>query len=102
LLAGKKARKLRLESIDATPAGCEIPRMAEGQGSAGNVIAALASVFIPGLGQLIQGRVLPAVLMFVVCAVGYSLWWLLFIPLVIAALVHLWSIIDAALWQPGR
>jgi hypothetical protein len=40
--------------------------------------------------------------MFVVCAVGYSLWWLLFIPLVIAALVHLWSIIDAALWQSGR
>ncbi len=29
--------------------------MSTGQGSAGNVIAALASFFIPGLGQLIQG-----------------------------------------------
>jgi hypothetical protein len=27
-----------------------------GQGSTGNVIAALASFFIPGLGQLLQGR----------------------------------------------
>lgn len=27
-----------------------------GQGSAGNVLAALASFFIPGLGQLLQGR----------------------------------------------
>ncbi len=27
-----------------------------GQGSGGNVLAALASFFIPGLGQLLQGR----------------------------------------------
>ncbi|MEY3023309.1 MAG: hypothetical protein RJA16_135, partial [Planctomycetota bacterium] len=39
--------------------------MAAGQGSAGNVIAALASFFIPGLGQLVQGRFLIAVIMFV-------------------------------------
>ena len=32
--------------------------MTTGQGSAGNVIAALCSVFIPGLGQLVQGRLL--------------------------------------------
>lgn len=31
------------------------------QGSAGNVIAALCSLFFPGLGQLIQGRVLSAI-----------------------------------------
>jgi TM2 domain-containing membrane protein YozV len=31
-----------------------------GQGSAGNVIAALCSLFFPGLGQLIQGRILWA------------------------------------------
>ena len=31
-----------------------------GQGSTGNVIAALASFFIPGLGQLMQGRLLKA------------------------------------------
>jgi hypothetical protein len=27
-----------------------------GQGSGGNVLAALCSLFIPGLGQLLQGR----------------------------------------------
>ncbi|MFQ6372014.1 hypothetical protein [Shewanella sp. YIC-542] len=65
------------------------------QGSAGNVIAALASVFFPGLGQLIQGRVLAALLFFVIVVVGYALWWLI-IPPVIGAIVHLWCIIDAA------
>ena len=47
--------------------------MAE-QGSGGNVIAALCSFFIPGLGQLVQGRLLPAILFFVMCGVGYFLW----------------------------
>ncbi|MDD5199452.1 MAG: hypothetical protein PHC88_06575 [Terrimicrobiaceae bacterium] len=75
--------------------------MAEGRGSAGNVIAALASFFIPGLGQLIQGRILPALLFFGIPVVGYALWFLLFIPAVIAALVHLWAIIDAAIWKPA-
>ena len=65
-----------------------------GQGSAGNVIAALASFFIPGLGQLIQGRLLRAVLFFVAAAV---LWVFL-----LGWIMHLWSIIDAALWKPGR
>ena len=74
--------------------------MAEGQGSAGNVIAALASFFIPGLGQLIQGRIVPAAVFFLVCAAGYALWWLLFIPAIIAAVAHLWAIVDAAIWKP--
>jgi len=74
--------------------------MAEGQGSTGNVISALASFFIPGLGQLIQGRVLPAILFFLVVVVGYALWWLLFIPAVIGFIAHAWSVIDAALWKP--
>jgi TM2 domain-containing membrane protein YozV len=74
--------------------------MAEGQGSTGNVISALASFFIPGLGQLLQGRVLPAVIFFLVVVVGYALWWLLFIPAVIGFIAHVWSIIDAALWKP--
>ena len=47
--------------------------MAE-QGSGGNVIAALCSVFIPGLGQLVQGRLMPAIVFFVVCMVGYAMW----------------------------
>ena len=40
-----------------------------GQGSTGNVIAALASFFIPGLGQLLQGRFLMALLQFVLAGI---------------------------------
>jgi TM2 domain-containing membrane protein YozV len=64
-----------------------------GQGSTGNVIAALCSFFIPGLGQLLQGRVFMALLQF--CLAGI-LWIFL-----LGWLIHLWSIIDAALWK-GR
>ena len=63
-----------------------------GQGSAGNVIAALASFFIPGLGQLIQGRLGIAIIQFVLAGV---LWFLL-----LGWAIHLWSVIDAALWKP--
>jgi TM2 domain-containing membrane protein YozV len=35
-----------------------------GRGSTGNVIAAIASFLIPGLGQLIQGRLFAALFMF--------------------------------------
>ena len=40
-----------------------------GQGSTGNVIAALASFFIPGLGQLLQGRLLIAIIQFVLAGI---------------------------------
>jgi TM2 domain-containing membrane protein YozV len=63
-----------------------------GQGSAGNVIAALASFFIPGLGQLLQGRFLMAVVQFVLAAL---LWIVL-----MGWIIHLWSILDAALFKP--
>jgi TM2 domain-containing membrane protein YozV len=65
-----------------------------GQGSTGNVIAALASFFIPGLGQLLQGRFLIAVLQFVLAAL---LWIVL-----LGWAIHLWSVLDAALWKPKR
>ncbi len=74
--------------------------MAE-QGSGGNVIAALCSFFLPGLGQLVQGRLLAAIMFFVVCSVGYFLW-VLIVPVIIAALVHLWAIIDAATFSTRR
>ena len=35
-----------------------------GQGSGGNVLAALCSFFIPGLGQLLQGRLAIAIVQF--------------------------------------
>ncbi|MFQ3240679.1 MAG: TM2 domain-containing membrane protein YozV [Lentimonas sp.] len=61
------------------------------QGSTGNVIAALCSFFIPGLGQLVQGRLLIAIIQFVLAAV---LWIVL-----LGWIIHLWSILDAALFK---
>lgn len=65
-----------------------------GQGSAGNVIAALASFFIPGLGQLFQGRVLKALFMFVLAG---GVWVISFGTL--GWIVHVWSVIDAAVYR---
>ncbi|MBC2605888.1 hypothetical protein [Pelagicoccus albus] len=65
-----------------------------GQGTAGNVIAALCSFFFPGLGQLIQGRLIAAICHFVFA-------WLLWIVL-LGWIVHLWSIIDAAKYESPR
>ena len=62
------------------------------QGSAGNVIAALCSFFIPGLGQLLQGRLLMAIVQFVLAT---ALWFIL-----LGWIIHLWSILDAALFKP--
>jgi TM2 domain-containing membrane protein YozV len=63
-----------------------------GQGSTGNVIAALCSFIVPGLGQLLQGRLLRAIFQFVVS----GLLWLVFL----GWLGHLWSCLDAALFDP--
>ena len=63
-----------------------------GQGSTGNVIAAVCSFFVPGLGQLVQGRVIMALVHFVLAGL---LWFVL-----LGWLVHIWSILDAALWKP--
>ncbi|QDK82012.1 hypothetical protein EXU85_26760 [Spirosoma sp. KCTC 42546] len=65
-----------------------------GQGSGGNVLAALCSFFIPGLGQLLQGRLLMAILQFVLAG---ALWFFL-----MGWIIHLWSIIDAARYDPAK
>ncbi|MDZ7681990.1 MAG: hypothetical protein U5J63_09850 [Fodinibius sp.] len=62
-----------------------------GQGSAGNVISALASFFIPGLGQLLQGRLLRAALQFGLAALLWIIW--------LGWIIHLWSILDAATFE---
>ena len=71
--------------------------MNENQGSAGNVIAAVCSFFFPDLGQLVQGRVLAALLFFVGAAV---VWFISFGML--GWMIHIWACIKAALWKPGR
>src|SRR5678815_2377640 len=63
-----------------------------GQGSAGNILAALGSFFVPGLGQLLQGRLLMAIVQFCLAAI---LWFFL-----LGWVIHLWSILDAALFKP--
>jgi TM2 domain-containing membrane protein YozV len=64
-----------------------------GKGSTGNVIAALASFFIPGLGQLLQGRPLMALCHFVLAG---ALWFIF-----LGWVVHIWSVIDAAVYKPS-
>ncbi len=65
-----------------------------GQGSTANVIAAICSFIVPGLGQLVQGRVLMALVQFVLAGL---LWWVL-----MGWIIHLWSVIDAAMWRGPR
>jgi TM2 domain-containing membrane protein YozV len=68
-----------------------------GRGSGGNVIAAIASLVIPGLGQLAQGRILSALLQLVASGI---LWVLSFGLL--GWLGHLLAALDAALWRGPR
>ena len=62
-----------------------------GTGSCGNVLAAFFSFWIPGLGQLFQGRWIKAGFQFVMT---FIMWVVL-----LGWLVHLWSIIDAATFR---
>jgi len=66
------------------------------RGTAGNVIAALCSFFLPGLGQLLQGRIIGAAFFFASTLVLYQL----LITWPIALLIHLWAIINAAMYNP--
>lgn len=77
------------------------------RGSGGNAIAALASFFVPGLGQLIQGRVAEA-FGFVV---GVVVVWVVAIMMALVTMgiglllipaFHLWCVYDAATWSPQR
>lgn len=63
-----------------------------GRGSAGNVISALASFLYPGLGQLVQGRILAAFIFFVMA----TLLWLV----LLGWIIHIWAAIDAARYEP--
>jgi hypothetical protein len=61
------------------------------------VIAALCSFVAPGLGQLVQGRLIVALIHFVLAIViwvisfGYLGW-----------VMHIWSAASAALFRPDR
>jgi TM2 domain-containing membrane protein YozV len=59
--------------------------------SSSNVIPALVSFFIPGLGQLLQGRLLAALLYFIITG---ALWFFF-----LGWLGHIVACIDAARWK---
>ena len=65
-----------------------------GKGSAGNVIAGLASFFYPGLGQLVQGRLVAALVFFLL---GTLLW-----IIALGWIMHIWAAIDAARFEGNR
>ena len=72
-----------------------------GQGSAGNVLAAICSLFIPGLGQLVQGRLVSAILWFLTACVGFAITWLLTLSLLPFGwfVVSVFSCLNAALYR---
>ena len=65
-----------------------------GRGSSGNVIAGLASFFYPGLGQLVQGRWLSAIIYFILATL---MWFVL-----LGWIMHIVAALDAALYQPRQ
>ena len=67
-----------------------------GKGSTGNVIAAVASFFIPGLGQLVQGRLFAAIFMFLL---SVAIWVISFGTL--GWIGHVIAAIHAAVYDPG-
>jgi len=67
-------RKLRGRIL---PSGQQETAMSNGQGSTGNVIAALCSFFVPGLGQLIQGRLLSAMGWFLLACIAFVVTWVI-------------------------
>ncbi len=69
-----------------------------GQGSGGNVIAAICNFFIPGLGHLVQGRILAAILFFVSVGVCYALSWTIILG-VVGVIIHIFAIISAARYK---
>ena len=75
--------------------------MATEQGSAGNVIAALCSFFIPGLGQLIQGRLLSAIGWFVAACLAFAITWVVTLSLLPFGwfVVSIFSCVNAAMYR---
>jgi TM2 domain-containing membrane protein YozV len=78
--------------------------MGNGQGSAGNVIAAICSLFVPGLGQLVQGRVLSAILWFTAGCIAGAVTWVLTLSLFPFGwfVVSVLSCVSAAVYRAPR
>ena len=72
--------------------------MSSQPGSTGNVIAAICSFFVPGLGQLLQGRLLSAIGWFFVACLAFAITWLVTLSLLPFGwfVVSVFSCVDAA------
>lgn len=64
------------------------------RGTGGNIAASLLSLWIPGLGQVTQGRVGRGAAMFA----GAALLWVVLLGWV----VHIAAAVEAARWDPGK
>lgn len=75
--------------------------MSNGQGSAGNVIAAICSLFVPGLGQLVQGRLLSAMFWFLAACAAFGITWLITLSLLPFGwfIVSIFSCLSAAVYR---
>ena len=69
--------------------------MSGGKGSTGNVIAGIASFFIPGLGQLVQGRIFAALFFFLLAGAIH-----LFTLGLLGWVGHIIAAIEAAAYHP--
>jgi TM2 domain-containing membrane protein YozV len=67
------------------------------QGSAGNVLAAVCSFFIPGLGQLTQGRPWAALGFFLIAAFLWFITWGAF-----GWIGNLLACFEAAVWRARK
>ena len=67
------------------------------------MIAALCSFFVPGLGQLIQGRLLSAILWFLAACLAFAVTWLITFSLLPFGwfLVSVFACINAAVYRPA-
>jgi TM2 domain-containing membrane protein YozV len=85
----------------AAPIHEESHAMSASQGSTGNVIAAICSLIIPGLGQLVQGRVISALLWFTAACIAFAVTWLITLSLLPFGwfLVSIFSCISAATYR---
>jgi TM2 domain-containing membrane protein YozV len=63
-----------------------------GPGSGGNVVAAVCSFLYPGLGQLVQGRLLAAAIQFLISIPLWFFW--------MGWVMHLYSSYNAATYVP--
>lgn len=61
------------------------------RGSDGNVLAALCSFFIPGLGQLLQGRLIMAAIHLIIDILLWLIW--------MGWIMHIFSAYSAAVYE---